>query len=390
MAAEESATRAQELKDLGNKEYKAGAYLKAAGLYTKAIKADPTNHVLYSNRCAALLQLSKITKALADAEMAIKINPTWGKVRLRAAARRARASGRPRRGSPVVAYRARRQGYYRKGAALEGAGRLDDALEAYKEAGELEPSNCEFSIKIKNVSRQIRASKPKAAGDAAGANGQRARPGAANGGAGAAAARPQHSQNGARAAGGLRTEEDVAAAVADYKKDTANTREVAYSDKRVYAWGRATLDDAMARYAERRGKMDPFALLLPGKAGGGPGGEDAGENFEVSIRQAFDSPDMLSNCVEFIRKYADDTGSHAAAVVVPRAAISYPQVWKGLGAKQWKHGAADGFFVQLESRSDRRVWFVPTQTRQGAAIDAPTEYHALDAEVYRLVPALFR
>lgn len=73
--------KAQDLKDLGNKEYKSGSYLKAAGLYTKAIKADPNNHVLYSNRCAALLQLSKITKALADAEMAIKINPTWGKVR---------------------------------------------------------------------------------------------------------------------------------------------------------------------------------------------------------------------------------------------------------------------------------------------------------------------
>ena len=71
---------ALKLKELGNKEYKCGAYLKAAGLYTKAIKKDPNNHVLYSNRCAALLQLSKISKALADAKMAIKIMPTWGKV----------------------------------------------------------------------------------------------------------------------------------------------------------------------------------------------------------------------------------------------------------------------------------------------------------------------
>jgi len=282
------------------------------------------------------------------------------------------------------------QGYYRKGAALEGAGRLDDALQAYKEAGELEPTNSEFTIKIKNISRQIRASKPKQTNDAgngsatAGSNGQRAKQGTD----GSAPAKKQNGTEG-KTADKLRTEEDVAAAVADYKKDTANNKEVAYSDKRVYTWGRATLDDAMARYAERQGKMDPFAMLLPGKVGGGQG-DDTSENFEVSIKQAFDSPDMLSNCVEFIRKYADDTGSHAAAVVVPRSAISYPQVWKGLGAKQWKHGSSDGFFVQLESRSDRRVWFVPTQTRQGAAIDAPTEYHALDAEVYRLVPALFR
>ena len=68
------------LKELGNKEFKSGAWLKAAGLYSKAIKLDSNNHVLYSNRCAALLQLSKLTKALADAEMVIKIKPTWGKV----------------------------------------------------------------------------------------------------------------------------------------------------------------------------------------------------------------------------------------------------------------------------------------------------------------------
>ena len=46
--------------------------------------------------------------------------------------------------------------------------------------------------------------------------------------------------------------------------------------------------------------------------------------------------------------------------------------------------------AELEAGSASRVWVVPPQTRQGAAIDAPTEYHALDAEVYRLVPALFR
>ena len=71
---------ALEFKELGNKEFKSGSYLKAAGLYSKAIKADPSNHVLYSNRCAALLQLSKVTKALADAETAISLKPTWGKV----------------------------------------------------------------------------------------------------------------------------------------------------------------------------------------------------------------------------------------------------------------------------------------------------------------------
>ena len=35
------------LKDQGNDEYKKGNFLKAAGLYSKAIRQDPDNEVLY-------------------------------------------------------------------------------------------------------------------------------------------------------------------------------------------------------------------------------------------------------------------------------------------------------------------------------------------------------
>lgn len=35
------------LKDKGNEFFKAGNYLKAAALYTQAIKLDPSNHALY-------------------------------------------------------------------------------------------------------------------------------------------------------------------------------------------------------------------------------------------------------------------------------------------------------------------------------------------------------
>ena len=85
-------------KDQGNEEYKKGNWLKAAALYTKGIKEDPENAILYryaspmpshvlclcrrfptllmtpeafpstcSNRSAALLQLRKSGKALEDA-----------------------------------------------------------------------------------------------------------------------------------------------------------------------------------------------------------------------------------------------------------------------------------------------------------------------------------
>ncbi|CAI7895093.1 unnamed protein product, partial [Closterium sp. NIES-53] len=84
------------LKERGNAEFKARNFLKAAALYTQAIKEAPDNHALYSNRSAAFLQLSKLTKALADAEAAIRLNPAWEK------------------------------GYYRKGCALEAMKRYDE------------------------------------------------------------------------------------------------------------------------------------------------------------------------------------------------------------------------------------------------------------------------
>ena len=47
-------------KVAGNAHFKAGEYLKAAASYTKAIKADPSNHVLYSNRAQAFLKINKV------------------------------------------------------------------------------------------------------------------------------------------------------------------------------------------------------------------------------------------------------------------------------------------------------------------------------------------
>lgn len=35
------------LKDQGNENFKAGNYLKAAALYTHAIKLEPSNQILY-------------------------------------------------------------------------------------------------------------------------------------------------------------------------------------------------------------------------------------------------------------------------------------------------------------------------------------------------------
>ena len=47
---------------------------------------------------------------------------------------------------------------------------------------------------------------------------------------------------------------------------------------------------------------------------------------QVQISEAFQSPDLLQNCLGFLRKYASDMGAHAACAVVPKQAVAYPQV----------------------------------------------------------------
>eukprot|EP00250_Pteridium_aquilinum_P006566 c16455_g1_i2 orf=228-1178(+) len=125
MASEEAVS----LKDQGNTLFKAGNFLKAAALYTQAIKTDPSNATLYSNRSAAFLSLLKVTKALADADMTIQLKPTWEK------------------------------GYFRKGCALEAMDRLDEALAAYREALGQNPQSNEVSTKIKRLSQLVRDKK---------------------------------------------------------------------------------------------------------------------------------------------------------------------------------------------------------------------------------------
>ncbi|KAJ6817004.1 RNA polymerase II-associated protein 3 isoform X2 [Iris pallida] len=114
------------LKDQGNEFFKAGNYLKAAALYTQAIKLDPSNPTLYSNRAASFLHLVKLNKALADAETTITLNPQWEK------------------------------GHFRKGCVLEAMERYDDAVAAFHVALQYNPQNVEVSRKIKKLTQLAR------------------------------------------------------------------------------------------------------------------------------------------------------------------------------------------------------------------------------------------
>lgn len=70
----------EHLKNLGNESIKNQKFEEAILHYTYAIKLDPSNYTLYSNRSYAFLKVHQYYFALEDANETIKLNPSWPKV----------------------------------------------------------------------------------------------------------------------------------------------------------------------------------------------------------------------------------------------------------------------------------------------------------------------
>ena len=93
--------------------------------FSQAIEADPSNHVLYSNRSGAYASLKNYDKALEDATKTTELKPDWSK------------------------------GWSRKGAALHGVGNLVDATDSYDEALKLDANNAQAKSGLDSVKRAI-------------------------------------------------------------------------------------------------------------------------------------------------------------------------------------------------------------------------------------------
>ncbi|KAG6574966.1 Hsp70-Hsp90 organizing protein 1, partial [Cucurbita argyrosperma subsp. sororia] len=273
------------LKDKGNEFFKAGNYLKAAALYTQAIKLDPSNHALYSNRAAAFLHLVKLNKALADAEMTITLSPQWEK------------------------------GYFRKGCVLEAMEKYDDALSAFQVALQYNPQSAEVSRKIKRISQLVKDKK-----------------------------RSQEVEK-------KRSNIDMTKHLDKLKSELSEKYGSEECWKDIFSFLVETMEAAVRSWHETS-NVDAKVFYLLDKE------KTDTEKYApiVNIDKAFESPHMHSNCFQFLRKYAEDSVSRAACLVTPKSLISYPQVWKGQGSRKWKHGQHDGFFVQLETPSLRKLW----------------------------------
>ncbi|KAG1724346.1 hypothetical protein EDB19DRAFT_1858604 [Suillus lakei] len=79
---------AAQLKDEGNELFRKQDYVGAFAKYTEAIALDDKNAVLYANRAACNYGLGRYLDAVADAKMAIKVDPGYAKGWSRLAASR--------------------------------------------------------------------------------------------------------------------------------------------------------------------------------------------------------------------------------------------------------------------------------------------------------------
>ncbi|XP_053673993.1 uncharacterized protein LOC128724290 [Anopheles nili] len=102
---------ADELKEEGNRCVKAGNFTEAILHYTHAIKLNPVDAILYSNRSLAFCKIQQYYYANEDADKAIALNPTWAK------------------------------GYFRKAEVSMGVGQYDTALLSYGKALQLQPQD---------------------------------------------------------------------------------------------------------------------------------------------------------------------------------------------------------------------------------------------------------
>lgn len=114
---------AEEEKIKGNELFKDGKYPEAMKHYNEAVKRDPENPVLYSNRAACYTKLMEFQRAIDDCDTCIKKDPTFIKA------------------------------YIRKGAALMAVKEYGKAQSAYEAALALDNNNQEARDGLMNAMR---------------------------------------------------------------------------------------------------------------------------------------------------------------------------------------------------------------------------------------------
>lgn len=120
--------KAEASKQEGNALLASGDYKLALRRYTEAIDfSQGQDHTLYSNRAFAFTKLGEYARALSDANEAIDRAPTWSK------------------------------GYFRRAEAYRLAGLPVEALQAYRVASTLDPSDEHLRASCHVAGNEVRA-----------------------------------------------------------------------------------------------------------------------------------------------------------------------------------------------------------------------------------------
>lgn len=123
-------SKVDELKIKGNSALHSDNYTDAINYYTEAIKIDPFNHILFSNRSAAYAKKGDFAQSLNDALKTVELKKDWPK------------------------------GYSRKATALKLMERYDEAISAYNEGLKYDSSNAELKEALKNCQECLKESRP--------------------------------------------------------------------------------------------------------------------------------------------------------------------------------------------------------------------------------------
>ncbi|GKV42374.1 hypothetical protein SLEP1_g49786 [Rubroshorea leprosula] len=223
----------------------------------------------------------------------------------------------------------------------------DDALAAFQTALQYNPQSKEVSRKIKRLSQLAKDKK-----------------------------RAQEVQN-------LRSNVDMAKNLESVKSEMSAKYGAEDSCREIFSFLVETMETAVKSWHETS-KVDPRVYFLLDKE------KTQTDKYApvVNIDKAFESPHTHGSCFSFLRQYAEDSFSRAACLVTPKSIISYPQVWKGQGSRKWKHGQHDGFFVQFELPSLRKLWFIPSSYEKGQTLCRDPE--SLDISAHEVLPCLFK